>query len=58
MFALKAIEKPRWAKKSSDDFYYRDRARVNCEGIENATKFENRSEAESVAGNTYEVVEL
>lgn len=63
MFVLKAKEKPSFAKRGSDDFYYRDRGRRDCEGTEGATKFETREDAESVAGafivdEFYEVVEL
>lgn len=58
MFALKAIEKPGWAKKNSDSFYFRNRGRQDCEGLKDATKFDDRAEAESYAGNDYEVVEI
>lgn len=55
MYILKSIQKPAFAKKNSDSFYYRDRARKDCEGIEDATKFEKLEDAEKVAGIYYEV---
>ncbi len=58
MYILKT-EKPRWAKKSSCDFYYRDRGRVSCEGFENATIFNNYEDAEKIASEyDYEIEEL
>lgn len=58
MFVLRAVEKPRYAKKSSDEFYYRDRARADCEGIKEATKFATEAEAEDANNGDYIVVEV
>ena len=58
MYILKT-EKPRWAKKSSCDFYYRDRGRVSCEGFEDATTFSTYKDAEVIAKKYgYEIEEF
>lgn len=60
-YVLRAIEKPKYAKKNSDDFYWRDRGRVNCEGLAGATKFVTREDAEKKCREfegSYEVEEL
>lgn len=59
MFALRAKEKPKYARLNSDDFYYRDHGRKDCEGIENATKFSTRENAEVICNKfqDYEIVE-
>ena len=61
MFVLKLVDKPEYAKKYSDDFYYRDRGRRDCEGPHGATKFESEEEAyecQSRLGDGYKVVEI
>jgi hypothetical protein len=58
MYVLRATEKPRWAKRNSDEFYYRDRGRQDCEGTDKATKFESYEDAEKVCTSSYEIEEI
>ena len=58
MYVLKTKEKPSYAKRNSDDFYYRDRARKDCEGVDGGTKFATREQAEAANNGYYEVVEV
>lgn len=58
-YVLKATEKPKYAKRNSGDFYYRDRGRVDIEGIEKATKFTSFDKAKEIADKfNYEIEEI
>ena len=58
-YVLRATEKPKYAKRNSDNFYYRDRGRVDIEGIEKATKFTYFDEAKKIADKcNYEIEEI
>jgi hypothetical protein len=58
MYVLKAVEKPNYASKNSDDFFFRDRGRKDCEGMDNATKFASYDDAKKVANTEYQVIEV